>query len=979
MASTMRREPLLQLLFFILSICSPKNTAAQPLKAESEALLKWRDSLQAAHVLNSSWSFLNSNYGPCHWDGIACSGDNTSIVKISLENQHLQGTLDHFDFAAFPSLAYLDLRGNNFSGSIPNAIGNLSKLSFLDMSVNQFSGSLPESIANLKNLVSINMSFNSLTGPLPTSIGQLPSLVNLTISDNLLTGAIPQTIGELKNLNFLDLDTNSLTGSIPAQIGNLSNLQLLFLEYNFLSGTIPPELWKLSKLTQLDLTSNFLPGTIPPSIGNMSNLYYLALNNNSLSGSLPPQMNNFTSLGFLYLSQNNLSGSLPSDICKGGKLIQFAAFNNHFTGPIPKSLRNCTSLSRLRLHGNQLNGSISEAFGSYPNLSYIDMSNNRLTGALSQNWGGCPRLEHLDFSNNHLTGKIPSSISQMAQLMEINISANYLTGEVPRGIGELSFLLKMDLSNNQISGGIPFEIGRLTKLQELDLSSNNLQGPIPEELGNCDELILLKVSNNSLSGTIPFQIGNLAQLQILLDLSNNMLMGSIPAQLGKLNYLERLNLSHNKLVGTIPSSLAGMLSLTSVDLSFNNLTGPLPNNPAFLNASAESFIGNLDLCGGLALQPCKPPSVGKSHMKSQKFLSIIIPVVAVLILIFLLIGIYKVWQKAMQRHDKRSILAETNHGKDLFSIWNYDGKLAYEDIVSATENFSDEYVIGRGAHGSVYRVELPTDQIVAVKKFNRTGSDVLTDMDFRNEIKALTEVRHRNIVKLYGFCKHPQCSFLVYEYIERGSLASILSSNKEAESLDWAKRVNIITGVADALSYMHHDHSVPVIHRDISSKNILLYPDFSACISDFGTARLLNPDSSNWTGLAGTHGYMAPELAYTMRVTEKCDVYSFGVVALEILMGRHPGELLSSLVILTRQELDVKLRDMLDQRIAAPGDQQEAEMVAAVAKLAVMCIDMKPESRPTMRSVSLHLSSPSRKHYLFKALQENHSNRYDAS
>ncbi|KAF3780992.1 BURP domain-containing protein 17 [Nymphaea thermarum] len=202
-------------------------------------------------------------------------------------------------------------------------------------------------------------------------------------------------------------------------------------------------------------------------------------------------------------------------------------------------------------------------------------------------------------------------------------------------------------------------------------------------------------------------------------------------------------------------------------------------------------------------------------------------------------------------------------------------------------------------------------------------------MGFRNEIKALTEVRHRNIVKLYGFCKHPQCSFLVYEYIERGSLASILSSNEEAERLDWAKRVNIITGVADALPYMHHDHSVPVIHRDISSNKILLYPDFDACISDFGTAKLLNPDSSNWTGLAGTHRYMAPELAYTMRVTEKCDVYGFGVVALEILLGRHPGERLSSLVVLTKQDLDVKLWDMLHQRIAAPRN-QEAELVASV-------------------------------------------------
>ncbi|CAN6457720.1 unnamed protein product [Victoria cruziana] len=530
----------------------------------------------------------------------------------------------------------------------------------------------------------------------------------------------------------------------------------------------------------------------------------------------------------------------------------------------------------------------------------------------------------------------------------------------------------MDLSNNQISGGIPSEVGRLTKLQELDLSSNNLSGSIPDELGNCNQLILLKVSSNSLNGTIPFQIGNLAQLQMLLDLSNNMLMGSIPSQLGKLNYLETLNLSHNKLQGTIPSSFDGMLSLISVDLSFNNLTGPLPNSPAFLNASAASFIGNFDLCGGLSLQPCKPPLEAKNQKKSEKLLAIIIPVVAVLILIFLVIGACRVWAKTMEREDKRGILAETYHGNDLFSIWNYDGRLAYEDIVKATRNFSDEYVVGTGAHGTVYRVELPTGQIVAVKKFNQTGDDVLKDLGFRNEIKALTEVRHKNIVKLYGFCKHPQRSFLVYEYIERGSLANILSNNEEAETLGWAKRVNIITGVADALSYMHHDHSFPIVHRDISSKNILLYPDFSACVSDFGTAKLLNPDSSNWTSLMGTHGYMAPELAYTMRVTEKCDVYGFGVLTLEVLMGRHPGEQLSSLAILTQQELDVKILDMLDQRIPAPQD-QEAEIVAVVVKLAVMCIHMNPESRPTMLDVSRRLSTPSIKHYLLRAFPDNHS------
>ena len=129
---------------------------------------------------------------------------------------------------------------------------------------------------------------------------------------------------------------------------------------------------------------------------------------------------------------------------------------------------------------------------------------------------------------------------------------------------------------------------------------------------------------------------------------------------------------------------------------------------------------------------------------------------------------------------------------------------------------------------------------------------------FTSEITALTEVRHRNIVKLYGFCSHARYSYLVYELLEGGSLRKILSSEVKAMELHWIKRVNIVSGVAKALSYMHHDCSPPIIHRDISSNNILLDLDNEAHVSDFGTARILKPNSSNCTSYAGTLGYSAP-------------------------------------------------------------------------------------------------------------------------
>jgi serine/threonine protein kinase len=99
---------------------------------------------------------------------------------------------------------------------------------------------------------------------------------------------------------------------------------------------------------------------------------------------------------------------------------------------------------------------------------------------------------------------------------------------------------------------------------------------------------------------------------------------------------------------------------------------------------------------------------------------------------------------------------------------------------------------------------------------------------------------------------------LVYEFVERGSLRKVLNDEEQATKMDWNKRINLIKGVANALSYMHHDCSPPIIHRDISSNNVLLDSEYEARVSDFGTARLLMPDSSNWTLFAGTFGYTAP-------------------------------------------------------------------------------------------------------------------------
>uniref|UniRef100_A0A803Q456 non-specific serine/threonine protein kinase n=1 Tax=Cannabis sativa TaxID=3483 RepID=A0A803Q456_CANSA len=229
---------------------------------------------------------------------------------------------------------------------------------------------------------------------------------------------------------------------------------------------------------------------------------------------------------------------------------------------------------------------------------------------------------------------------------------------------------------------------------------------------------------------------------------------------------------------------------------------------------------------------------------------------------FFLIILFK---KAKKRLFKTRQVQQTNEASkngDILSIWNYDGKIAFEDIIKATEDFDIRYCIGTGGYGSVYRAQLPSGKIVALKKLHNSEAEKLSfKKSFENEVETLTKIRHRNIIRL------------------------VLSNDLEAVELDWCKRINIIKGIACALSYMHYDCTPPIVHRDITTTNILLNSEFEAFVSDYGTARLLDPDSSNQTMIAGTYGYIAPEFAYTMVITEKCDVYSFGVVVLEILMG----------------------------------------------------------------------------------------------
>jgi len=561
----------------------------------------------------------------------------------------------------------------------------------------------------------------------------------------------------------------------------------------------------------------------------------------------------FHNLEFLYVGGIGLQGTIPKEIGLLSKLTYLYLLNNSLVGEIPPSIGNLRQLEFLDISYNNLQGSIPHELGFIKNLTLLDLSNNRIKGEIPSSLGNLKQLEYVHISYNNIQGSIPHELGFLKNITTLDLSHNRLNGNFPISLTDLTQLQYLDISNNFLTGGLPSNFSQLSNLRILRLNNNSIGGTFPISFNTLSQLVFFNISNNLLNGTLPSNFIPMIDYKINIDLSHNHISGVIPSRLGN---FQQLLLNNNNISGTIPQSIC---NVPFVNISYNYLRGPIPS----CVSDPSAIIGNNDVCTNklydkTELKPC--PSlyytiIGKTK-KVELHVVIVLPILVILIFAFSLIMCLKLHHTSIKNRQAKN---STKKNGDFFCIWNYDGQIAYDDIIRATEDFDIRYCIGTGAYGSVYKAQLPCGKVVALKKLHGYEAEVPSfDESFRNEVRILSEIKHRNIVKLYGFCLHKRIMFLIYQYMEKGSLFYVLYDEVEAVEFNWRKRVNVVKGVAFGLSYLHHDCTPAIVHRDVSTSNILLNSEWQPSVSDFGTARLLQYDSSNRTIVAGTIGYIAP-------------------------------------------------------------------------------------------------------------------------
>ncbi|KAH7677711.1 Non-specific serine/threonine protein kinase protein [Dioscorea alata] len=578
----------------------------------------------------------------------------SQLQQFKMSGNDITGELPE-SIGKLSSLWELDLSKNNISGTLAKDIGNLCKLKILNFTSNSFSGGIDVLVDGLskcrenkngsaskssEGLKILRLQDNKLNGTIPESIGQLSKLTGMDLASNSLAGVLTEShFANLVNLAIFDFSDNSLQLNIseswkppfecrviglcsckvgpvfPTWLKTQMQLNYLCLSDSGISGNIPAWFWNLSNFPGylLNLSNNHLEGRLPASLKN-HRFSIIDLSSNRFEGPLPEL--DPTALFVIDLS-NKFSGSIPSYFAAATLIQAFSLSDNHISGNIPSFFCNLTSLTLFDVSNNDMSGELPNCWNLTSAMEIIDLSDNNFVGKIPDGLVSFTNLQSLHLRNNGFFGDLPLSLKMANKLVTLDIGENKLSGSLPTWIGEsLSSLIVLRLRSNLFEGIIPEQLSKLSSLQILDLAHNNLSGCIPHSFGDFKAMVVtnynewwslfsITSSNEAYKWTnifmhleyllisakgLQMEYSKILSLVTSIDLSNNQLSCELPEELIKLHGLHFLNLSHNLFTGKIPESISDMEQLESLDLSINNFSGVIPSSISALN-----FLSHLNL------------------------------------------------------------------------------------------------------------------------------------------------------------------------------------------------------------------------------------------------------------------------------------------------------------------------------------------------------------------------------------------------
>ncbi|KAI9127598.1 hypothetical protein K1719_000591 [Acacia pycnantha] len=600
----------------------------------------------------------------------------------------------------------------------------------------------------------------------------------------------------------------------------------------------------------------------------------------------------------------------------------------------------------------------------------------------------------IELSGLGLNGTLGYLLSDLMSLRQLDLSDNKIHDTVPYQLPPN--LTSLNLARNNLSGNLPYSISAMTSLNYLNVSHNALSLSIGDIFANLADLSTLDLSFNDFSGDLPPSFGSLSNLSSVF-LQNNQLTGSLSVLVGL--PLDTLNVANNNFSGWIPHELSSIRNFISDGNSFDN--GPAPPPPPHTAPPPKRSSHHRSGSGSNKSHASESGNEGadsRNGLSSGAIIGIILGsiflAVAVLLALALCIRKRKRKEKGVRTSNGNPPLGTNNVTLPMQEQRVKSAAAAVTDLKpppaekviaervpskngsvkrikspitatsytiatlqSATNSFSQEFIIGEGSLGRVYKAEFPNGRIMAIKKIDNAALSLQEEDNFLEAVSNMSRLRHPNIVTLAGYCAEHGQRLLVYEYIGNGNLHDMLHfAEDSSKALSWNARVRIALGTARALEYLHEVCLPSVVHRNFKSANILLDEDLNPHLSDCGLAALTpNTERQVSTQMVGSFGYSAPEFALSGIYTVKSDVYSFGVVMLELLTGRKP---LDSSRVRSEQSLvrwatpqlhDIDaLARMVDHAL---NGMYPAKSLSRFADIIALCVQPEPEFRPPMSEV----------------------------